>query len=67
MQGLIGLFKSKEDFEKKLDDLFTIPWDGVEAHNLSGFIGQYCQVNQPDHDYAFLYDFVDNRRSPRSC
>jgi predicted alpha-1,2-mannosidase len=56
--GLIGLFQSKEDFEKKLDDLFTIPWDGVEADNLSGFIGQYCQGNQPDHNYAFLYYFV---------
>ena len=58
MPGLIGLFQSKEDFERKLDDLFTIPWDEVEADNLSGFIGQYCQGNQPDHNYAFLYYFV---------
>jgi len=45
-------------FEKKLDDLFTIPWNGVEAYNISGFIGQYCQGNQPDHSYPFLYYFV---------
>ena len=58
VQGLIGLFKSKADFEKKLDDLFTIPWNGIEADNLTGFIGQYCQGNQPDHSYPFMYYFI---------
>jgi len=61
VQGLIGLYQSKRDFESKLDDLFTIPWDGVEAYNLSGFIGQYCQGNQPDHNFAFLYYFIDKQ------
>jgi predicted alpha-1,2-mannosidase len=56
--GLIGLYKSKHAFETKLDSLFTIPWKGYEAYNISGFIGQYCQGNQPDHSYAFLYYFV---------
>jgi predicted alpha-1,2-mannosidase len=58
VKGLIGLYKSKADFEKKLDDLFTIPWKGVEAYNISGFIGQYCHGNQPDHSFPFLYYFV---------
>ncbi len=58
VQGLIGLYKSKEDFERKLDQLFSIPWKGIEADNLTGFIGQYCQGNQPDHSFPFMYYFV---------
>lgn len=58
VKGLIGLYKGKNTFEKKLDSLFTVPWKGYEADNLSGFIGQYCQGNQPDHSYPFLYYFV---------
>jgi predicted alpha-1,2-mannosidase len=58
VKGLIGLYKSPDVFEKKLDDLFSIPWKGVEAYNISGFIGQYCHGNQPDHNYPFLYYFV---------
>ena len=61
VKGLIGLYKSKDAFEKKLDSLFTVPWKGYEAYNLSGFIGQYCQGNQPDHSYPFLYYFVDKQ------
>lgn len=56
--GLIGLYKSKRAFEAKVDSLFSIPWKGYEAYNISGFIGQYCQGNQPDHSYPFLYYFV---------
>ncbi|HOI49664.1 MAG TPA: GH92 family glycosyl hydrolase [Prolixibacteraceae bacterium] len=58
MEGLIGLYKSKADFEKKVDDLFSIPWKGIEAYNFSVFIGQYCHGNQPDHGFPFLYYFV---------
>jgi putative alpha-1,2-mannosidase len=58
VNGLIGLYKNKEAFEKKLDQLFSIPWNGVEAYNLSGFIGQYCHGNQPDHSYPWLYTFI---------
>lgn len=58
-QGLIELFGSKENFESKLDSLFTIPWRGYEAHNMSGFIGQYCHGNQPDHNFPHLYYFID--------
>lgn len=57
-KGLVGLYESKEVFEKKLDDLFSIPWKGVEAYNISGFIGQYCHGNQPDHSFPFMYYFV---------
>ncbi len=60
-KGLMGLYKSPDEFEKKLDDLFTIPWNGVEAYNISGFIGQYCQGNQPDHSFSFMYYFVNKQ------
>jgi predicted alpha-1,2-mannosidase len=60
-KGLVGLYKSKDDFEKKLDDLFSIPWKGVEAYNISGFIGQYCHGNQPDHSFPFMYYFVNKQ------
>jgi len=56
--GLIALYGGKHKFELKLDSLFTIPWKGYEAYNISGFIGQYTQGNQPDHSYGFLYYFV---------
>ncbi|MCX6334132.1 MAG: GH92 family glycosyl hydrolase [Bacteroidia bacterium] len=59
--GLVSLYKSKDEFEKKLDDLFSIPWNGVEAYNFSGFIGQYCHGNQPDHSFPFMYYFVDKQ------
>jgi len=58
VKGLIGLYKSPADFEKKLDDLFSIPYKGAEAYNISGFIGQYCHGNQPDHSFPWLYYFV---------
>ena len=57
--GLVGLYKSKANFELKLDSLFSIPWNGIEAYNISGFIGQYCQGNQPDHSFPFMYYFID--------
>lgn len=61
VEGLIGLYPDKIAFETKLDSLFTIPWRGCEAHNLSVFIGQYCHGNQPDHNFPYLYYFVDKQ------
>ena len=57
-KGLIALYGGNKGLEKKLDSLFTIPWKGYEADHLTGFIGQYCQGNQPDHGYPFLYTFI---------
>lgn len=58
-EGLISLYKSKADFEKQLDRLFSIPWNpNYIAENINSFIGQYTQSNQPDHGFAYLYDFV---------
>ncbi len=58
-QGLISLYKSPADFERKLDDLFTIPWKGYAEDNLSCFLGQFCMGNQPDFNYPYLYYFVN--------
>ena len=59
--GLVRLFPSRAAFEQKLDSLFTVPWKGYEAENISGFIGQYCQGNQPDHSTPFMYYFVNKQ------
>jgi predicted alpha-1,2-mannosidase len=58
-KGLIALYRSPEDFEKHLDQLFSIPWNpNYIADNINSFIGQYCQGNQPDHGFPFLYYFL---------
>lgn len=57
-EAFIALYPSKAAFEKKLDSLFTIPWKGYEAHNITTFIGQYCHGNQPGHSSPYLYYFV---------
>ena len=66
VKGLIGLYKSKAEFEKQLDALFTIPWNGVEAYNLSVFIGQYCHGNQPDHSFPFMYYFIGKQEKSQA-
>ncbi|MDR2361398.1 MAG: GH92 family glycosyl hydrolase [Prevotellaceae bacterium] len=66
VDGLIGLYRSPDNFERKLDSLFTIPWKGYEAHNLSCFIGQYCHGNQPDHNYPYLYYFVGQQEKSQA-
>ncbi len=59
MPGLVALYGGAQPFEAKLDSLFTVPWNPVYiARNVSGFIGQYCHGNQPDHETPFSYYFV---------
>jgi predicted alpha-1,2-mannosidase len=60
-KGLISLFPDNKAFERKLDSLFTIPWKGIEAYNLTGFIGQYCHGNQPAHSFPFMYYFINKQ------
>jgi predicted alpha-1,2-mannosidase len=57
-EAFIALYPGKAAFEKKLDSLFSIPWKGYEAHNITTFIGQYCHGNQPGHSSPYLYYFV---------
>jgi len=66
-EGLVGLYKSKADFEQHLDSLFTIPWNpNYIAENINSFIGQYCQGNQPDHGFAYLYYFVGKQQKSQA-
>jgi predicted alpha-1,2-mannosidase len=65
--GLIALYKSKADFEQHLDSLFSIPWNpNYIAENINSFIGQYCQGNQPDHGFAYLYYFVGKQEKSQA-
>lgn len=57
-ENMLALYLSKKAVEQKLDSLFTEPWRGYEAHNMTGFIGNYCQGNQPDHHVPYIYYFV---------
>jgi predicted alpha-1,2-mannosidase len=66
-EGLIGLYKSKADFEKQLDQLYSIPWNpNYIAENVNTFIGQYCQGNQPDHGFTYLYYFVGKQEKAQA-
>jgi len=58
-KGLISLYKSPADFERKVDSLFTIPWGGYAKDNLSCFLGQFCMGNQPDFSYPYLFYFIN--------
>ncbi|WP_057937504.1 GH92 family glycosyl hydrolase [Algoriphagus resistens] len=59
MPGLVRLYGGAEKFEAKLDEFFTKPWNPNHiARNISTFIGQYCQGNQPDHEAPFAYYYV---------
>jgi predicted alpha-1,2-mannosidase len=59
MEGLIALYGGEQEFESKLDSLFTVPWNPEHiARNVSSFIGQYCHGNQPDHEAPFSYHFI---------
>jgi hypothetical protein len=60
LEGLITLHGGKENFEKKLDELFTTSEKtrGREQADVTGLIGQYAHGNEPSHHMAYLYDFI---------
>lgn len=57
-EGMIALYPSHAAVEDKLDSIFSEPWRGYEAHNMTGFIGNYCHGNQPDHSIPYTYYFI---------
>ena len=61
---MIALYPSRDAVEQKLDSLFSEPWRQYEAWNMTGFIGNYCHGNQPDHSVPYTYYFVD--RQPKA-
>ncbi len=45
----------------------SIPWNpSYIAMNINSFIGQYCQGNQPDHGFAYLYYWVDKQEKSQA-
>lgn len=60
-EGVIALYPNKKAVEQKLDSLFTEPWRNYEAHNMTGFIGNYCHGNQPGHSIPYTYYFIDKQ------
>lgn len=57
-EGIIALYPSAEAVDAKLDTLFTRPYCGYEVANMTGFIGNYCQGNQPGHTIPYTYYFI---------
>lgn len=64
--GMIALYPNNEAVEKKLDSLFSEPWRGYEAHNMTGFIGNYCHGNQPDHSVPYTYYFIGKQEKAQT-
>ena len=66
-EALIKLYPSKDAFEQQLDRLFSIPWNpNYIAMNINSFIGQYCQGNQPDHSFPYLYYWVGKQEKTQA-
>lgn len=57
-EGLISMYPDEDAFEAKLDSLFTTPFGGYEADNMTGWYGQYCVGNQPSQGISYYYYFI---------
>lgn len=60
IQGLINSMGGNDNFEKKLDGLFTAlaQTTGREQADITGLIGQYAHGNEPSHHMAYLYNYI---------
>jgi predicted alpha-1,2-mannosidase len=61
IKGLAKLMGGKEQLQKKLDTLFTLPSKtfGSEASgDISGLIGQYAHGNEPGHHTIYMYAYL---------
>lgn len=60
VEGLIKLHGGSENFEKKLDELFTTDQKltGISQADITGLIGQYAHGNEPSHHMSYLYNYV---------
>jgi predicted alpha-1,2-mannosidase len=60
LSGLITLLGGREQFARKLDELFTADskTTGREQADITGLIGQYAHGNEPSHHMAYLYNYV---------
>lgn len=63
MDNFIDAIGGKQEFEARLDTLFTTSSqiDGAEASgDITGLIGQYAHGNEPSHHMAYLYNWTDS-------
>ena len=65
-KGMLALYPNYKAVEMKLDSLFSVPWRGYEADNFTGFIGNYCHGNQPDHSVPFTYYFIGKQEKAQA-
>ncbi len=58
--GLVDAFRGRNEFENKLDELFSAPQQtlGRSQADITGLIGQYAHGNEPSHHMAFLYNYI---------
>ena len=65
-KGMLALYPSAEAVEQKLDSLLTEPWCGLEVHNMTGFIGNYCHGNQPGHNIPYTYALIGRQEKTQA-
>jgi predicted alpha-1,2-mannosidase len=60
IDGLIELHGGRDNFEKKLDELFSTAEKntGRQQADVTGLIGQYAHGNEPSHHLAYLYSYL---------
>lgn len=60
IEGLVELFRTKEQFLTKLDSLFIVEGNLGEnaSPDISGLIGQYAHGNEPSHHIVYIYPYV---------
>jgi len=58
--GLMELMGGELNFEKWLDDCFTIKTDfsKINVRDVTGLIGQYAHGNEPSHSISYLYNYA---------
>jgi predicted alpha-1,2-mannosidase len=58
--GLIALMDGKENFARKLDEMFAAEskTTGRDQADITGLIGQYAHGNEPSHHIAYLYNYA---------
>jgi len=58
-QGLIDLYGGDDAFCDHLDAMFAADSTMIKpVHDISGFVGQYAQGDEPGHGYAYLYAYA---------
>ncbi len=60
ISGMMALFGGPEAFARALDSLFAAPavTTGRRQADMTGFVGQYVQGNEPSHHIAYLYNYA---------